>query len=146
MTVIAWDGKTLAADRRVEDGLLWGEVTKIRRFRKHLIGASGHDGMASRLQHWFCAGADIDQFPSQSSEHRATLLVITPDGRPLIYTSSPFPLEPESKHQAIGIGRDAAMAVMHLGLTAFRAVEVASAVCVGCGNGIDSLTLEGSEE
>jgi len=70
------------------------------------------------------------------------VLVLQPDGKVRQYESSPYPLQIENKYWAIGCGRDFAMTAMYLGKTSREAVEIASALCDGCGNGIDSLELE----
>jgi hypothetical protein len=41
MTVIVWDGKTLAADKQATQADLKRKVTKIHRLRGHLVGVSG---------------------------------------------------------------------------------------------------------
>ncbi len=58
------------------------------------------------------------------------------------YYLSPYPEWNQDRFDAIGSGRDYALAAMYLGHDARRAVEVASALDNGCGNGIDVLTLE----
>jgi ATP-dependent protease HslVU (ClpYQ) peptidase subunit len=47
---------------------------------------------------------------------------------------------------AFGAGRDYAMAAMHLGCDAHRAVEVACVFDTGCGMGIDTLELDQQEK
>lgn len=146
MTVIAWDGKTLAADK--QGGNEWtkyGTTTKIRRIRGHLVGCAGTSSLARAMLAWFEAGAVEADFPeAQSDTDKAcTVLVITPDGRCTVYQSTPQPIEYENSYYAIGSGQDAAAAVMELGHDARTAVEIASRVCVGCGNGIDTLELHG---
>ena len=144
MTVIAWDGITLAADKMCGDEWMKiGTVTKVRRIGECLVGCAGNSAKARAMLKWFEDGADPNTLPAHQldDETAVTLLVIRKNGQAQIYQASAFPINLEQKFVAVGSGREAAMATMHLGFGARRAVEVASAVCQHCGNGIDTLTL-----
>ena len=69
------------------------------------------------------------------------MLVVLPDRSLHKFESTPHPLRFPPQNFAIGSGRDFALAAMHLGKTAVEAVEVACHFDSGCGNGIDTLTL-----
>jgi hypothetical protein len=144
MTVIAWDGKTLAADRRCTTS--WGahdSVTKIWRVNDCLVAISGKPAIGLRMLHWWQTSADPEKFPSAAAvDDGATLIVICMDGRVLEYTTGPIPAVNESERPAWGSGRDFARAAMHSGQTAEQSVSLACELCVFCGNGIDTLTLE----
>lgn len=145
MTVIAWDGKTLAADKRTEERVLWRTTTKIRRTSNgYLLASAGDADIGRAVLAWFENGADPDLYPPQAkTENNAgEMLAIAPDGTVLLFQRTPYGIEIADSTIALGIGRDAAMAAMYLGCDAKKAVEVASAVCVGCGNGIDTLELK----
>lgn len=141
MTVIAWDGQQLAADRESGDNYVKClAAAKIQRLRNHLVGCSGPAAMAREMMAWFQRGAKAEDFPpSLRAEKSLTMLAITPQGRILIYQDTPYPIEYLGPRHAIGAGREAALAVMLAGHDARRAVEIASMVCAGCGNGIDTL-------
>lgn len=146
MTVIAWDGVMLAADRMASDTYVKStSVQKIFRIRDHLVGASGVCAVVADMIHWFEQGAHPDDFPKaqrrDSAEPHCTMLVITPAGEVHSYQCSPRPTVYLDKQFAIGCGREAALAVMLLGHDAIKAVEISSIVSAGCGNGIDSLEL-----
>ena len=144
MTVIAWDGKTLAADKRC--GTQYPrKVTKIRRTRDGgLIGIAGWMDHGMALFEWFEAGADTAKLPEcQKSESKSCeLIVIKPNGTVWIIGDSGIPWQVENRCHAIGSGRDFAAAAMHLGYPASEAVEIACALTATCGDGIDTLTLE----
>lgn len=145
MTVIAWDGRTLVADKRASVAGYAATVTKILRTQGgELIGASGDLDLSRALMAWYCAGADAAAYPdNRSGEYcRAYLMVITREGRVHKYESEPIALPFEDKFAAMGSGRDYALAVMHLGHSARKAVEVACALDTSCGNGIDMLRLK----
>ncbi|MFA5898060.1 MAG: hypothetical protein WC829_02985 [Hyphomicrobium sp.] len=142
MSVIAWDGHTLAADKRVSFGTLIGTTTKIFRVGDALCATAGSAGGGEEMLVWFRDGAKASEFPaSQRGDDWAGLMVIR-SGEILKYEKSPYPIRLEDKAFAIGCGRDYAIAAMHLGHDARKAVEVAIALDSGCGNGIDTLTLE----
>lgn len=143
MTCIAWDGQTLAADKRVCYGVLIRTVTKIHRVGDVLVGGSGSLSFILAMVEWVRRGRDPLLFPpTQSSrEDWQPFLVIERDGSSSLYERTPFPIRYEGPHAAIGSGSEFAMAAMYLGRTAREAVEVACALDSGCGNGIDTLAL-----
>lgn len=144
MTVIAWDGKTLAADKRNTSYGYASTVTKIRRLPDgRLAGASGDCTLCMALLEWAATGMPKDSFPKGGApDETATLVVIERDGRAVSYAKTPLPLLCEDAYYAMGAGRDYALAALYLGHDARKAVEVACALDVHCGNGIDTLTLE----
>lgn len=144
MSCIAWDGYTLAADKRASLGTLIRTTTKIYRSGDALIGYAGGADFSEQMRAWFDRGAKPDDFPEsqRDKEDWAGLLVIR-KGQPIArYERTPYPVYFDDKQFAIGCGRDFALAAMYLGKTAREAVEVAIALDSGCGNGIDTLTLE----
>lgn len=141
MTVVCFDGKTMAADRQGEFYCTKTSRKKIRRVGDLLVGGSGEARASEALIQWLANGADVDNFPRFAEGDKADVLVASKDGLRL-FQSSPYPMVLENKFFAIGSGCDAAMAAMHLGLDARRAVEVACVVCTGCGGGIDAIDLE----
>jgi ATP-dependent protease HslVU (ClpYQ) peptidase subunit len=143
MTVIAWDGKTLAADKRGTVAGMAYSVTKIHRVRGHLVAFSGSGGHAAELLDWFERNGISQTYPKRSGdEDGAGMLVIDPKGRIFMYSAAnSLPELIEAPFFARGAGRDYAMAAMHLGKSAREAVEVACVFDVGCGNGVDTLTL-----
>lgn len=143
MTVIAWDGKVLAADRLAESVGLARTMTKIRRTSSGaLIGAAGRTSYCVAVMAWYEAGADPDKYPkTQDSDDFADMVVIETCGRVLKYERCSAPMHFEDKTFAMGSGRDYAMAAMYLGCDAIKAVEVACAHDVSCGNGYDALPL-----
>lgn len=145
MTVIAWDGKTLAADKRATCVGNPNTTTKIRRLSDGtLIGASGDADAAREIIYWYENGALPSNFPGNrddSNNTRASILIITPERKIRMIQRTAFLVDFEDKFFAMGSGRDYALAAMHLGFDAIKAVEVASALDVDCGNGIDTLSL-----
>lgn len=144
MTVIAWDGKTLAADKRMGFGTEFATVTKIRRINGCLVGWAGEAALGKVLIEWFRNGCRPEDFPEgqRNTSRVGALLVIRPSGEIQHYAAEPFPLVVEDNFYALGSGSGFASAALYLGHDARRAVEVACALDMNCGNGIDTLTLE----
>jgi 20S proteasome alpha/beta subunit len=143
MTVIAWDGTTLAADKLACYGCQTYTTTKIFRFEKGLLGLAGESGLGLPVVKWVMHGAIADQFPAlqSSKDDWQPVLWIDLNGVIHIYERSPIPSIWEDGCCAIGSGREYAMAAMHLGCSAKEAVEVANALSCDCGRGVDVLDL-----
>lgn len=141
MTVIAFDGKTLAADKRaITGGGIVRTVTKIERFGAFLLAITGGIDVGFELREWFKAGAKPDQFPEAAREDKSVLIAIR-KGMVMTYASGPYPMVIEAEKCAFGSGRDYAEAAMYLGKSAIEAVKVACVFQSDCGNGIDMLEL-----
>lgn len=143
MTVIAFDGKTVAADRlAVQGGGIGRSVTKIERFANCVLAITGGWDIGAELREWFKAGAVPADFPAKARDGDATLIVFDPDaGHVRTFNSGPYDLPMLLSRCAFGSGRDYAEAAMHLGCNAVRAVEVASHFQTDCGMGVDTLDL-----
>lgn len=148
MTVIAWDGETLEADKMVVDGGgIRRTTTKI--FRKSspvggddLLAVTGSWDVCMELKAWWEAGGKVENFPAAAREDRGCLVVISKHGGVRSYNAGPYPLRHETKKCAFGSGRDFAEAAMFCGKTAEEAVQVAIAFQADCGNGVDVLRLK----
>lgn len=141
MTVIAWDGETLAADKRATSGGgIARTVTKIKRSRDALLAITGDWDVACELRAWWERGAKPDDFPPAARQNSASLMVFR-RGSIESYGTAPHPMPIEETQCAFGSGRDYAEAVMYLGHGARKAVEVACVFQTDCGNGIDILEL-----
>jgi 20S proteasome alpha/beta subunit len=142
MTVIAWDGKTLAADKRSTNMGLIHTVTKIFRVRGALVAIDGDFAQGLLMVEWIRNGCDPDTFPeSQSDDDKWTNITVADKDGIHVYEQTPCPIHFEDKIYASGSGRDFALAAMHLGKTAAEACEVASIFHSGCGNGVDSFEV-----
>ncbi len=141
MTIIAWDGKMLAADKLSNASGLKRTTTKIWRVNGHLVGASGIASRGRELVAWWADGADPAKMPAWQHHESdwVDLLVITPDRQILKYERAVLPIIYEDAQFAMGSGRDFALAAMHLGCSAAEAVEVASRFQTDCGHGCDTL-------
>lgn len=142
MTIIAWDGKTLAADKAASNCGWQNTVTKIFRVPGGIVGFSGDSDAAHDLLAWFRAGRAVAGYPKcQTGESRASAIFISQEGQLMAYDKSPNPNIYEQPFYAMGSGRDYALAAMYLGFDARKAVEVACAMDNDCGRGIDTIEL-----
>lgn len=143
MTILAFDGVNLAADRLTSFDALRGTRTKIHRVGSLLMGGSGNTSKIDLMHEWFRNGAKPENFPTENADESTccNFMVIDATGQISHYTSTHIPIKVEEKQWAVGSGRDYALAAMHLGYGARRAVEVACFFDPGCGNGVDVLAL-----
>lgn len=140
MTVIAWDGKTLAADKLANFGGLGRAVTKIHRVGDLLVAASGTTWAAAEALAWVERGRKPEDFPPGLRDKDDWVPILVIENRQcLLYERSPYPTEIEDGVFAMGNGRDFALAAMRMGADARRAVEVACYFCPDCGIGVDSI-------
>jgi hypothetical protein len=147
MTVAAWDGRTLAADKMTDFGGLHATTTKIRRLSGgRLAVGCGAASIVAEVCAWLNAGADPAAFPEaqRSEEGCSPVLVVQPGGALLQYERSPHPVAIENPFWAIGSGRDFAMMAMRLGKTAAEAVALTAELCNNCGNGVDVAVAGGA--
>lgn len=143
MTCIAWDGKTLAADKLCSDGGALCAVKKIYRIDGLLVGGAGEVAFIGAMLEWVRTGRDPSAFPDsqRNKDDWQPFLVIELDGTPSMYDRTPHPVRFEQTCVALGSGRDFARTAMHMGRTAREAVEIAIALDKHCGIGIDTLEL-----
>lgn len=149
MTVICYDGKTLAADSRCTNGtlIITDKADKLYQLKnvKYKQDSLLYMGMAG-------AGADFDlinhflhsdKFPSQDIKHDTVAIIV---GKKYVYK-----LEEDSGYliqyskntkMAIGSGGTIGMTAMSLGLTAIEAVRHAIKLNSACGGKVRSVTLE----
>lgn len=140
MTTIAWDGKTLAADKQAT----WNDVaratTKIRRAKNgELLGFSGSALMQEPWFDWVENGGD---FPEPPKDCGGNMLRIHLDGSFTLYCGDKYGTTYDAGQTfAIGSGADFALAAMEMGKTAKQAVKLACKIDLNSGLGVDTLTL-----
>lgn len=142
MSVIAWDGFRLAADKRILMGNMIRTTTKIFRDGNALVGYSGGADAGEEILAWFRRGRDPATFPEsqRNKDDWAGLLVVFDDGIIWKFERTPYPVKFPPQLFAIGSGSDFALAAMHCGKDAAQAVEIACLFDSSCGNGVDVLT------
>ena len=142
MTCVAWDGVNLVADRRILNGYCKSaSITKIHKTDKGLYGFAGNLMPCMAMLEWIKPGSKLKDLPNLGPEDEYSILFIDNKGKMYGDESSPYAYSFDLPFYAMGSASQYAMATMHLGYDAFRAVKVACQLDVSCGNGVDSLSL-----
>lgn len=146
MTVIAWDGRTVAADSQGIVGCGHRSPLRSAKIVLHegvIFGTTGRMGpMREAWIGWYLAGARPDCVPPMGIGHDdAGNLVVFRDGRCFVFSALvPYACE-EAAPFAFGSGADYAIGAMMAGANAAKAVQIAIACDVNCGGEIDAIEL-----
>ena len=135
MTTIAWDGTTLAADRRISNNGMTRAGQKVWELHDgRLFATCGNveDGLAALR--WLECGGDL---PTLDEDTFAGIIVR--GGSAFRVESKMIESKILETTHAMGSGRDFAIAAMHLGMTAREAVEIAALFDTGTGHGVDDM-------
>ena len=142
MTVIAWDGKSIAADRRSERGEITGTVLKLFSGRDgYTLATCGTLTKGLILMEWFNKGADREKWPEFQSTNDCNNVIVARKGELLIYCQDSIPLTVLDKFSAWGSGGEFAIGAMEMGATAEEAVLATNKHCASCGHGVDVIDL-----
>lgn len=142
MSVVVWDGTTLAADRQATNSNLRRTMTKISRHGDVLIAGTGTQTSTQAVREWILEGAHPDKFPHPETDDNTAVWVINRNGTIVKFENSPFGIRYLDKVFAEGSGRDFALGAMSMGADAVAAVEVACMYDIYCGGGIDTLSFD----
>lgn len=145
MTVIAFDGRSVAIDRQGTSGGWSFPVTKYRRHQQKVLTFAGSASIGHALIDWFISGCNPEKFPNKGldPDDAAHLWVFERGKPPIKFEEHPYPIVFEIGTKcADGSGRDFALAAMHMGASAEEAVAVASALSISCGHGVDVIHLD----
>jgi len=146
MTVVVWDGETLATDRSASDGDAQWETVKAWYGHRCIMSGAGPLHTILAMREWYMAGADPEKLPPQQlTEQFCHFLVV--DGLGLHrYEQGPVPIEHGFTPCAFGVGRDFALGALAMGASAFAAVGVANKHSVHCGLGVALYQLEENQD
>lgn len=141
MTTIAWDGKTLAADRQGAIGdWKFDDGPKIHRLSGgRYFAAAGQCAIGQRVRHWVDTGLDK---PVLEEGDQFSGILVTSDGDAYLleYALLPTHIQPPF---AIGSGAQFALGAMAAGVDAVQAIEIANGLCLHSGFGVNWVTFEG---
>lgn len=143
MSVVVWDGKTLAADRQGSQSDMRVLVSKIKRLPDGtLLAWTGAHENGLAMARWYEDGAIIAKLPpSQNKDDWSRLIVLEPDLRLITFEQYGEPLEILDCPIAFGAGRDFALGAMAMGADARKAVEVACQFSIVCGLGVEAIDI-----
>lgn len=152
MTVIAYDGKTLASDTLSVSGSMKGKARKLYEViqpdgTKLLLGIAGSYAACLGLVEWIRGGCDPEAAPEDAAADElmgpsACVMAIDAAGQCWLYEGASAPMLERSGFWAIGSGAETAIAAMSLGKTAVEAVQLAIRISHGCGGEVETLTHE----
>lgn len=143
MTVIAFDGRIVAADKQATAGQRQDKVTKLYRHKNQVLSINGSLDAGVAMVAWFKAGANPEYFPNKglSKDDTAWLSVFELGKHVVEYQHHPVPIIIESLPYSCGSGSMAALAAMLAGASPQRAVEITCEIHTDCGMGVDVMEL-----
>jgi hypothetical protein len=142
MTVIAWDGKTLAVDKQCTFGEIIVRSTKFEILSNgEVMVRSGATDYSLKVFEWYRKGANPKDYPSFQQGDGWVRLVVASKKGVVEFDQTPIPLPCEDPFMAWGAGSFLALGAMAMGATAKQAVMVACQHCVSCGVGVDTIDL-----
>jgi len=148
MTVIVWDGETLATDGAATDGACQWETEKAwyahNAFGQYIISGAGPLQTILQMRQWYISGAHPDEFPeAQTTLAFCQFVVVNSDGLRR-WEQGAIPIEHQRLKCAFGEGKEFAYGAMAMGATAAQAVEVANKFSPHCGLGVHEYRLGGT--
>ena len=142
MTVVVWDGSTLATDCAATDGRVKWQSTKAWRFEDKILSGVGPLQSILAMRDWYMDGADPGRFPVIQTSFPCHFIVISRGQGLSRYESGPIPIIHGRNQCAFGEGRDFAYGAMAMGASAGEAVDIANQFSVHCGHGKQVYDLE----
>lgn len=147
MTVIAYDGRFLAADSLK----CFGSCKDAKPYQKIMVrngvafACTGSAALFEPMIKWYLDGKDPEKLPPCGDQYKDTKLIVF-DGETASFYMPGLPYPDEvSAPDAWGAGADVAIGAMEAGLDAAKAVEIAikrEAFCGGPVQVIDLLNLK----
>lgn len=138
MTVIAWDGETLAADSQLNYGT--NRLTCEKLFRLSdggMVGMAGTAAKCIRLLRYIRG-----EGPAPKRLMSTEAIRVHPDGTVDLYPSTAVPERITSKLVVIGCGGNIALGAMAAGKTAAEAVAIAIEHDSNCGGPVVTMRTE----
>lgn|SRR5574340_158017 len=146
MSVVAWDGRTVAADRQGTMGeALIVTGTKMRRAKDgNILAVTGTLDLGNILMDWYEDGENPEEWPlelQKDENYASDLLLFTLDGA-YSFGRLGYRMKVEDNFAAWGCGAAFAIGAMAAGAKAADAVEIACTYNPFCGNGIDIMRIK----
>jgi hypothetical protein len=138
LTTVAWDGKTLAADRRMAG---WMDACKVFHLKDgRVLSGAGYMDELAEVAAWLDAGGDDRDKPVVSDDDDTCTDYLLIDGDTCYWLTTPFlrPIEVRDGMAAVGSGSRYALGAMAAGKTAAEAVAIAARFDPNTGGGVDT--------
>jgi hypothetical protein len=145
MSVIVWDGKTLAADMQVSYGSTACKISKIRKLKDGtILATTGSECSGALMMQWYETGADFSKYPVCQSDKDdwSRLVVVLPDGQVSCYEKYPVRIGVIQIPMAWGSGQDFALGALAMGADARKAVGIACQYSTDCGFGVEAFDID----
>ena len=136
MTVVVWDGKTLATDKAASDGSAQWQTEKAWLFGESVLSGAGPLQSILTMREWYRAGALHNNFPQVQLSPQFCHFVIASKEGLIRYEQGPIAIDHKNDYCAFGEGRDFALGALAMGATSEQAVEVAINHSPYCGIGV----------
>lgn len=138
MSIVVWDGHTLATDRAATDGAIKWRAAKAWRFGEAILSGVGPVQSILAMREWYMRGADPADLPIvQLSPNWCHFIVVRKDGLHR-YEQGPYPIHHGRDQCAFGEGKDFAYGALAMGADAAKAVEITNMFSTVCGHGVDT--------
>lgn len=134
MTIIVWDGTTLAVDQQFNRGEIKQPGQKLYTYHDKAIAICGNQDNHEALIRHFILDAP---WPAFQSTAEYSLVVVATKHECRAYYQNPEGV-PVLQPDAFGSGAQFALGALYMGANAIQAVEATIALCTSCGFGIDS--------
>jgi ATP-dependent protease HslVU (ClpYQ) peptidase subunit len=144
LTCIAWDRKSVAADKQASNSGLRHRTTKLRRISSgEVLAWTGDQDSGEMVAKWYEDGADPARWPEcqKDKDSWSRLIVVSATGAK-VFERQPIATAVEDDFMAWGSGRDFAIGAMARGASAREAVEVAMEFDNCCGLGVDAVDFQ----
>lgn len=142
MSVVVWDGKTIAADMQGTNCDMRFVEHKMVVHGGVVAAWTGTASYGKELAQWYFDGADKAKWPEfQKDKEEWCRLIIATSNECKFYERNPYPFTVSDPYMSWGSGRDYAMGALAMGADARKAVEVASKFSTGCGLGVEAYDL-----
>lgn len=144
MSIVAWDGKTLAADNQATNNGLRMRTQKIFQlpFIDTIAAFTGDIEQGLALIKWFKEGEVPENWPSFQKAESWTRMICASKGKVFIFELLPIRQYVLDPFMAWGSGRDFAMGAMAQGASAAEAILKTNIHCEGCGMGATSFPVD----
>lgn len=141
MTIVVFDGKTLAADRAAVINGVKYEVSKLEWDNQdhEAVTGTGDPALIMLLRDWYYDGAKPDDYPLHLGT--AALIVVKKHAGLTLYRSR-YPEDYGFSKVAFGSGLQYAVGALAMGATAEQAALVACQYDPSCGHGVDVVDLD----
>ena len=141
MTVIVWDGTTLATDVAATDGAAQWETEKAWHWKEEILSGAGPLQTILQMRQWYVEGALHNKFPDAQLGNQGCHFIAVNIHGLRRWEQGLIPIEHGRTACAFGEGRDFAYGALAMGASAEQAVEAANKHSPHCGMGVKLYTL-----